>query len=173
MLLATILATVLGTATTPEPIDGLATWFDATRNGQSASYTRAGIDYYIAAGPELRRAMGGRFYQQVRPVRICNHGTGRCLTAYVTDWCACRGTRAKGDERIADLSPKLFAALGIPLSRGAQRVTITPLVSPTRGVVDSSDSGRCAAPVWGITNAPSRRCAHRHRTTRRGYGRVC
>lgn len=106
----------------PVVVSGVASWYDAERDGQSAWYTRAGIRYYAAAGPELRRALGGYAYREAYQVRITNEATGTYAVAWVVDWCQC----SKGDktEKIIDLSPALFEALGVNLSRGVQRVTI-------------------------------------------------
>ena len=47
----------------------------------------------------------------------------------VTDWCGCySGTlKDKSDDKIVDLSPEAFVALGLPLSRGVLDVIIEPV----------------------------------------------
>lgn len=109
---------------------GLATWFDAERGGQSSWYSRAGIELYVAAGPALRALFGrpnGHFYRVNYPVRVCSTTTKICVRAQVVDWCSCLGRPGPKDNRLADLSPALFQALGAPLSRGVQSISITIL----------------------------------------------
>jgi hypothetical protein len=109
---------------------GLATWFAAERGGQSSWYSRAGIEFYVAAGPALRALFGrpnGSFYRVNYPVRVCSTTTKICVRARVVDWCGCLGRPGPKDNRLADLSPELFRTLGTPLSRGVQSITITIL----------------------------------------------
>lgn len=106
----------------PVVVAGKASWYDAKRNGQSAWYTRAGIKFYAAAGPALRAALGGYAYRETYEVKITNLDTGLSATAWVVDWCQC--SEGRPTEKAVDLSPALFKALGVSLSRGVQRVTI-------------------------------------------------
>lgn len=106
----------------PLSITGRATWFDATRDGQSSWYTRKGIVFYAAAGPKLRELTGWSRWKDHHTVLITNVETGIGYVAEVVDFCQC--SKGQDDERIVDLSPELFEALGVPLSRGVQRVTI-------------------------------------------------
>ena len=106
----------------PVSITGRATWFDATRHGQSSWYTREGIVFYMAAGPKLRELTGWSRWKDHHTVLIKNVQTGIGYVAEVVDFCQC--SKGQKDERVVDLSPELFEALGIPLSRGVQRVTI-------------------------------------------------
>lgn len=134
LVLSCALPSGLSSPTPPEPcsspaeepssllISGIATWFDATRNGQTSWYTRKGIIFYAAAGPALRKALGGYRWRQTFQIRITNPATGGYAVAIVADWCEC--SKGQKDERVIDLSPALFAALGVPLSRGVQRVEI-------------------------------------------------
>lgn len=106
----------------PEPLTGIATWYDATRDGSSAWYTRKGIRFYAAAGPELRKKLGGYRWREVHQIRITNPATGQYAVALVVDWCQC--SKGQKDERLVDLSPALFVALGTDLGRGKQTVEI-------------------------------------------------
>jgi hypothetical protein len=103
-------------------VSGKATWFDATRMGQTSWYTRAGIEYYAAAGPKLREFADWRRWKDHVYILVTNQDTGISLMAELVDFCEC--SKGQDDERLVDLSPVLFEALGIPLSRGVQRVTI-------------------------------------------------
>lgn len=109
-------------------LTGIATWFDASRN--NAWYTRhhkwgKPIKYYIAAGPALRELIPNKWRMKPVAVRITSVLTGRSAIAYVVDWCGCHGyKKVKSDTRVADLSPALFQALGLPLGRGIMKVDI-------------------------------------------------
>lgn len=129
-----------------DKIVGVASWFDATRN--SAWYTRktkwgAPVKYYGAAGPKLRKFIegfygtdiGGSAYWQnlaqndLRPVlRVTSKKTGESILVTVTDWCGCRGGKdGPGDDKIIDLAPEAFEALGATLGIGVIKVTIEPV----------------------------------------------
>jgi len=105
----------------PDPVDviGVASWFDAKRNGQSTWYTRAGVKYYAAAGPALRAVKNFRYGMNPYPIKITNLKNGRSVIALVVDWCEC-----PGKNRIVDLAPALFKELGVDLSAGLQKVSI-------------------------------------------------
>ncbi len=110
----------------PTSITGVATWFDARRNGQSSWYTRKGITFYAAAGPAVRALLGkpnGHFYRVEIPLRVCATLTGKCITVILTDWCSCHKGHPTAEKAI-DLAPAAFKALGIPLSRGIAQVTV-------------------------------------------------
>lgn len=110
-------------------ITGIATWFDASKN--RAWYTRTTelgdpIEYYAAAGPELRKLLGDPDpYRERYAVKVTNLKTGISLLAWVVDWCSCSEHRSY--ERAIDLSPELFVALGVPLGHGIQLVKIERL----------------------------------------------
>lgn len=127
-------------------ITGVASWFDATRN--SAWYTRKSewgkpVKFYGAAGPRLRRLIerfygtdigGSSYWQKLakkeeRPVlRITSKKTGESILVTVTDWCGCRGGKdGAQDDKIIDLAPEAFEALGLPLGNGVMKVTIEPV----------------------------------------------
>lgn len=105
----------------PDPVDliGVASWFDAKRNGQSTWYSRAGIKYYAAAGPALRAIKNFRYGMNPYPIRITNLKTGISVVALVVDWCQC-----PAKNRVVDLAPALFKELGVDLSVGLQKVSI-------------------------------------------------
>jgi len=111
----------------PVTIRGVATWFDATRHGMSSAYVRAGIKYYIAAGPALRTFLGWKHWDDHFTVLVTSDLTGVQVVAEVVDWCSCHGTKGVNDDRLGDLSPALFKALGARLSRGVQFITIQVL----------------------------------------------
>ena len=134
------------TAMTPPTtkIRGLATWYDASRNG--AWYTRKSewgkrVVFYAAAGPALRamiEELAGRNIKwgvstwtnmakfSSRPkFLITSKKTGRSVIIIATDWCGCQGrASSKTDTRIVDLAPEVWDALGVDLGLGVMRVTI-------------------------------------------------
>ena len=113
---------------TPEPatapvLYGLATWYDADRHGGSSWYTRDGIKLYVAAGPALRKLVETKWRMKPREILIESRATGLTVTAYVVDWCACHG--GGKNERLVDLSPAIWKALGVELKYGVMEVRIT------------------------------------------------
>ena len=108
-------------------VNGIATWFDAERGGQSTWYTRAGITNYGAAGPALRAARDFRFGMEPYQVEITVLKTGRTALVWVVDWCACHGTQGVDDERVIDLAPAVWDLLGVDLSRGVMAVNVEVL----------------------------------------------
>lgn len=119
-------------APTPPPsVAGIASWYgNPRRYGEPAIawYTRTSpwgdpVEFYAAAGPALRRFLGDpNPYHEHYPVTITNHATGRTIEAVVVDWCGCNTSKR---EKLIDLSPAAFEALGVPLSRGIQEVEVT------------------------------------------------
>jgi hypothetical protein len=89
------------TATPPgHSIAGRATWFRSPAN-------------VSAAGPALRRAIGPRWRGTV--VRVCSGS--RCVRTVLSDW-----MRA---DRLIDLDDGVVRRLGLSLSQGVYRVTVT------------------------------------------------
>jgi hypothetical protein len=80
---------------------GVATWYRY-------------VPGHAAAGPALRAALGPRW--RGKTVRVCDRA-GRCVSAVLSDWCAC------GGDRVIDLDRRLFARLAAP-SRGLVKVTV-------------------------------------------------
>lgn len=134
-------ATPTPAQTTPAPsweLKGIATWYDATRNGAwftqaprpgAAKRNQDGAPYafYAAASPALRALAPFKWGAEPYAVRITNTRNGRSIIAWVVDECGCKGRAADpSDNPVVDLSPAAFTALGIPLGRGIQAVTITP-----------------------------------------------
>jgi hypothetical protein len=111
---------------TPPGVVGISTWFDASKN--SAWYTRKTtlgdpIVFYAAAGPKLRDYLGDPDpYLEKYPVLITNVKNGRTILVVVVDWCSC--SKGGQQEKLIDLSPAAFVALGVPLSRGIQKVYV-------------------------------------------------
>jgi rare lipoprotein A (peptidoglycan hydrolase) len=119
-------------------LSGIATWYDATRNHAwftqaprpgAAKRNQDGAPYafYAAASPALRALAPFKWGKEPYAVRITNTRTGLSIIAWVVDTCSCTGRKADpNDDRAIDLSPAAFQALGVPLGRGIQAVTITP-----------------------------------------------
>lgn len=106
---------------------GTATWFDATRGNQTAWYTRAGITLYGAIGADVR-AYKQHYWRTSWDVRITSLLTGKSVIVHVVDECTCYGVRRDPtDQRLIDLSPAAWAALGVPLSRGVMPITLEVL----------------------------------------------
>jgi hypothetical protein len=124
----------LGDSFKPEPtpvvesllsVKGKATWFDAQRDGQSTWYVREGYQFYAAAGPALRAIKDFRWGKKPYRIIVENLKNGKAIVAWVVDWCQCRGQT--NNEKLVDLSPAAFVALGIPLKNGVQKVRVTVL----------------------------------------------
>ena len=105
-------------------LHGIGTHYDATRNGSSSWYTRAGIELYGAAGPDLRREKAHEWRNRYRVI-VSSKVTGRAVVVWIVDFCQCRGGDKKpGNDRLVDLAPAVWDALGVPLWRGVTPVTI-------------------------------------------------
>ena len=104
---------------------GKATWYDATKN--NAWYTRGDKPtlFYAAAGPALRALKDFRWGKPPYRIIVENLKNGKAIVAWVVDWCQCRGQT--NNEKLVDLSPAAFFALGVPLGNGVQRVRVTVL----------------------------------------------
>jgi len=117
----------------PTPgISGIATWYGNPRKwGQPtvAWYTRKTnlgdpVVFYAAAGPKLRDFLGDpNPYLEHYPLLITNAKNGRTILIVVVDWCSC--SSGGRQEKLVDLSPAAFQALGVPLSVGIQKVYIS------------------------------------------------
>jgi hypothetical protein len=115
---------------TPEPIipnptlHGIATHYDAERKGETTWYSRAGIKFYGAAGPDLRAEVPHRWRNKYR-VLVTSERTGRSLIVWIADFCECRGgDKNPKNDRLVDLAPAVWNALGVPLHLGVTPVTI-------------------------------------------------
>lgn len=108
-----------------QSVKGKATWYDATKN--SAWYTRGEKPtlFYAAAGPALRALKDFRWGKKPYRIIVENLKNGKAIVAWVVDWCQCRGQ--KNNEKLVDLSPAAFVALGVPLGNGVQKVRVTVL----------------------------------------------
>ncbi len=104
---------------------GKATWYDATKN--NAWYTRGDKPtlFYAAAGPALRQIKDFRWGEKPYRIIVENLKNGKAIVAWVVDWCQCRGQT--NNEKLVDLSPAAFEALGVPLKNGVQKVRVTVL----------------------------------------------
>ena len=106
---------------------GTATWFDAERGNQTAWYTRAGITLYGAIGADVR-AYKQHYWRTSWDVKITSLITGKSVIVHVVDECTCYGVRRNpNDQRLIDLSPATWAAVGVPLSRGVMPITLEVL----------------------------------------------
>jgi len=105
-------------------LKGKATWYDAERNGESAWYTRSGIEFYGAAGPALRAIVKHEWRGSYRVI-ITAQKTQRSVVVNVVDYCECLGgDRDARNDRLIDLAPAVWNALNVPLSIGVMRVSI-------------------------------------------------
>jgi len=114
------LSLVFSPAAPPRSV-GVASWYDATRNGQSSWYSRAGILNYAAIA-------GWRWGDKPYMLRVCRQDDKtRCVIVTVVDWCGRCNKDAGGkwnrNSRILDLSPAAFTKLE-SLGRGLVRVSI-------------------------------------------------
>jgi hypothetical protein len=118
----------------PITLSGRATWYDARKNGAwftervrpgAANRNQDGGPYkfYAAAGPALRARRDFRWGKEPYEVILRNPATGKEITVTVVDWCQCYGG-STGNERLIDLAPAAFKALGVSLSRGVQRIEL-------------------------------------------------
>ena len=105
--------------------NGKATWYDATKN--SAWYTQGKKPtlFYAAAGPALRAIKNFRWGKKPYRIIVENLKSGKAIVAWVVDWCQCRGQT--DNQKLVDLSPAAFTALGVDLKMGVQRVRVTVL----------------------------------------------
>lgn len=103
---------------------GDATWFDADRGNLSTWYTREGITLYGAIGRELRE-FKPHYWRTSWNVEVVSLLTGRSVIVHVVDECTCYGVKADpNDDRLIDLSPEVWQALGVPLSRGVMPIAL-------------------------------------------------
>ena len=118
----------------PVVLSGRATWYDARKNGAwftqrpragAAERNQDGAPYkfYAAAGPALRALRDFRWGEEPYEVILRNPATGKQITVTVVDWCQCMGGETN-NERLIDLSPAAFKALGVSLSRGVQKIEL-------------------------------------------------
>ena len=106
---------------------GTSTWFDAERGNQTAWYTRAGMTLYGAIGADVR-AYKQHYWRTSWDVKITSLLTGKSVIVHVVDECTCYGIRNDpNDQRLIDLSPQTWAALGVPLWRGVTPITLEVL----------------------------------------------
>jgi rare lipoprotein A (peptidoglycan hydrolase) len=106
---------------------GTATWYDAARGSHSSWYTRAGITLYGAIGADVRAYKQHR-WRTSWDVKITSLRTGKSVIVQVVDICTCYGIRSDPhDQRLIDLSPQTWAALGVPLWRGVTPITLEVL----------------------------------------------
>lgn len=79
---------------------------------------------YAAAGPALRRFVDVHWHMTPHRILITSKLTGKKVTAYIVDWCACHGRAKVNDERLVDLAPAIWDALGVSITRGIMPITV-------------------------------------------------
>ena len=85
------------------------------------------MEYYGAIGAAVR-AYKQHYWRTSWEVRITSLLTGRSVVVQVVDECTCYGVRkVKGDERLIDLAPAVWQALGVPLGRGVMPIVLEVL----------------------------------------------
>ena len=104
---------------------GKATFYDATKNNAWYTLGDKPTLFYAAAGPALRALKDFRWGKKPYRIIVENLKNGKAIVAWVVDWCQCRGQT--NNEKLVDLSPAAFVALGVPLGNGVQRVRVTVL----------------------------------------------
>lgn len=175
-----LLASILAAGPAPVgTVDGVASWYgNPAHYGAPAIawYTRKSqwgspVTFYAAAGPKLRKLLGdSNPYHEHYPVIVTNRKSGVSIRVIVVDWCGC-SSGGRG-EKLIDLSPAAFKALGVPLSRGIVAVSVTydpAVASLAEGVVHSTDSAHGGASVRGWTDGPAHHRA-RYRVSNHLYG---
>lgn len=127
---------------------GTSTWYGSTSHYGAptvAWYTRqsrwgAPVIFYAAAGPKLREAIGDQNpYHEHYPVLVRNPKTGKTIIAVIVDWCQC--SKGKPREKLIDLSPAAFEALGVPLTRGIQKVIVSQFAADQPEVLYTTPDG--------------------------------
>ena len=111
---------------------GIASWYDARSWYTYETKWFKGTRAYGAAGRTLRLMIRDiwpkHHYYHQKPIRarVTNPKTGVSVYIYIADVCGCTsGTpNDRSDDKLIDLSPEVFRALGVPLSRGIQRVVV-------------------------------------------------
>lgn len=122
VLLAVVLSFSAGGDYSERTLYGTASWYDATKN--SAWYTRQNkhgeaYEFYAAAGPAMRKLAPFKWGDNPYRVRLTNLITGKSIIAWVVDVCRCNQGKK---NKLIDLSPAAFVALGVSLTTGVQRV---------------------------------------------------
>jgi rare lipoprotein A (peptidoglycan hydrolase) len=122
-------------------INGVATWYDASKNfawytqaprkgAKSRNQDGAPYKFYAAAGPRMRKLAPFDWGEKPYRVIITNLKTNIAIVAWVVDTCGCRGG---SQEKLIDLSPAAFTALGVSLGRGIQKVRVEILTPYATG----------------------------------------
>jgi hypothetical protein len=125
-----------------ETITGIATWYDAAKNNAWYTRTKGNFEsnqrggpyaFYGAAGPELRKMKNFAYNKKPYQITVTSALTKRTVVVWVVDWCSCKGVkRNPKDDRIIDLAPAVWDALGVGLHRGVMKVQIA-LFNPRSG----------------------------------------
>lgn len=123
-MIALLLALSLTLTPSGVPQEGVASWYDAERYGQSTWYTRKGITHYAAVG-------SWRWADKPYTLRVCRaDDLSRCVVVTVVDWCGrCAADLRRvwtNKSRSIDLSPSAMVGLA-PLHHGVVRVVISEI----------------------------------------------
>jgi hypothetical protein len=118
-------------------LEGIATWYDATKNNAWYTRTKGNFEsnqrggpypFYGAAGPELRKMKNFVYNKEPYQILVTSTLTKRTVVVWVVDWCSCKGVKKDPkDDRIVDLAPAVWEALGVGLHRGIMKVEISLL----------------------------------------------
>lgn len=126
-MIALLLALALTLTPSGVPEVGVASWYDATRHGQSSWYTRQGITHYGAVS-------SWRWGDKPYTLRVCRaDDLSRCVLVTVVDYCGrCAADLRRvwtNKSRSIDLSPAAMVGLA-PLHHGVVRVVISEMQTP-------------------------------------------
>jgi hypothetical protein len=102
-------------------------WYTREEGGPARNQDEGPYEFYGAAGPELRLYHNFNYGMKPYPVIVTSLLTERSVLVWVVDYCECQGRKAEGDERLIDLAPEVWDALGVPKSRGVMKITLAIL----------------------------------------------
>lgn len=128
-MIAILLALSLTLGPSGVPARGVASWYDATRHGQSSWYTRQGITHYAAVG-------SWRWGDKPYTLTLCRaDDPTRCVRVLVVDWCGRCAADLRREwtrkSRVIDISPAAMVELA-PLHHGVVRVVVKLTPMPSR-----------------------------------------
>jgi hypothetical protein len=114
---ASVAVIATGTPGPGRTLSGVSSWYClAGRSVCTRGYPASGL--YAAAGPRLRSALGPGW----RGTAVTIAANGLSARVKLIDVCQCYDGMVK--ERVIDLYASVWAALGVPLSRGLVKVTV-------------------------------------------------
>ena len=118
-------------------ITGIATknnaWYTRSKGNFESNQRGGPYAFYGAAGPELRKMKNFAYNKKPYQITVTSALTKRTVVVWVVDWCSCKGVKKDHkDDRIIDLAPAVWDALGVGLHRGVMKVEIA-LFNPRSG----------------------------------------